>query len=844
MPQATLIRETFSTSRALEYFSEDELNRQMGAPRDLWALMLVKELIDNALDACEAVGVAPAITVTVGQDALTVADNGPGLPRSVLEGSLDYLVRVSDKTHYVSPTRGQLGNALKLLWAAPFVACGDAGWVGVRTPEATHEVRVTLNRLEQKPVVNHVVGPASVKNGTAVTFHWPGIASYLDVTEDGGFYRFTLPNLLRAYGVFNPHAALVLNGEPVTGLPAAFAKWTAAQPTSAHWYTPARLRDLVAGTITSGGGATTVRDFVAKFDGLSATAKRKAVTDACGLSGVALNDLVAAGDVATPLVAGLHGAMCRAAKAVKAERLGVLGRDHLQGALAHPESVRCAPPVKGMTADGLPFVLEVAFGYLGYGDIRRVTTGLNFSPTLGVPFAELEAALGDNRIDSHDPVEVVVHLACPRLEFTDDGKTRLRLPPEVGAALREAVAKVAKEHKKAKRRAEQLDEQAYRQAARAHRLSHYGIKEACFAVIGQAYLAASGGGRYPAQSRQIMYAARPLVLELTGGKWYTDSRSLTSSALPEFIDAHPDLTAGWDVVFDARGQLREPYTNQVVELGTLQVRDYLASWTDRVTGPLRVSVRYRAPTCGPANRYAYALFIEKEGFYPLLEAARVADRYGIAVMSTKGMSTVAARRLVDELSARGVTILVARDFDKAGFSIAATLATDTERYRFRNAPRVIDIGLCLDDVTAMGLQSEPVEYGNADPRANLWQNGATDDEIDFLCRERRGGRYLGARVELNAMTSDQFVAWLERKLAEAGVAKVIPDDDALADGYRHARKLVELQRRIDEAVASLPDEPLDTDGLAERVADLVTGTELAWDEALWRLACRDDEKAA
>ena len=32
----------------------------------------------------------------------------------------------------------------------------------------------------------------------------------------------------------------------------------------------------------------------------------------------------------------------------------------------------------------------------------------------------------------------------------------------------------------------------------------------------------------------------------------------------------------------------------------------------------------------------------------------------------------------------------------------------------------------------------------------------------------------GQRVELNAMTSDQFVAFVERKLTEHGAAKVIP----------------------------------------------------------------------
>lgn len=40
------------------------------------------------------------------------------------------------------------------------------------------------------------------------------------------------------------------------------------------------------------------------------------------------------------------------------------------------------------------------------------------------------------------------------------------------------------------------------------------------------------------------------------------------------------------------------------------------------------------------------------------------------------------------------------------------------------------------------------------------------------------------RVELNALTSDQLVAFIEGKLAEHNIKKVIPDPDLLRDAYR------------------------------------------------------------
>jgi DNA topoisomerase VI subunit B len=176
MPQ-TLQRTTFQTSRLLEFFSEKELQMQIGFPKAQWPIALLKELIDNAMDAAESAGALPNIEVTLEPDRLSVRNHGPGLPVKTLKHSLDYLVRVSDKAHYVSPSRGQLGNALKCLWAAPYVAHGEQGFVEVVARGITHRISVQLDRISQQPDLQHLTRPDGVvKNGTLITIVWPGIA--------------------------------------------------------------------------------------------------------------------------------------------------------------------------------------------------------------------------------------------------------------------------------------------------------------------------------------------------------------------------------------------------------------------------------------------------------------------------------------------------------------------------------------------------------------------------------------------------------------------------------------------------------------------------------------------
>jgi DNA topoisomerase VI subunit B len=98
-----LKRQIFKTSRECEYFTEKELRAQIGYDSYYWPLAVLRELIDNALDACEMAGVSPRVDIEVEDDRITVSDNGPGISPEVIQKSLDYLIRVSDKGLYVDP---------------------------------------------------------------------------------------------------------------------------------------------------------------------------------------------------------------------------------------------------------------------------------------------------------------------------------------------------------------------------------------------------------------------------------------------------------------------------------------------------------------------------------------------------------------------------------------------------------------------------------------------------------------------------------------------------------------------------------------------------------------------
>jgi hypothetical protein len=366
--------------------------------------------------------------------------------------------------------------------------------------------------------------------------------------------------------------------------------------------------------------------------------------------------------------------------------------------------------------------------------------------------------------------------------------------------------------------------------------SSMSVKDAAYAVMRDAYLQASSNGTLPAKARQIMYRARGPILRMTGKKKFSDGY-FTQELVPEYMTDNPEETAKWDVVYDGRGQLIEPHTMYSILLGTIQVRQYLG---DRAPpGPaVSISSQTLYPTSGPKNRYGNLLFCEKEGFNELWRAVRLAERLDLAIMSTKGMSVVAARTLLDRIASEVDRVFVLHDFDVSGFSICGTLGTDSRRYTFGNRVNIVPIGLRLADVERLGLEAEPVKVDKLMARRErLRRHGALPEEIDYLATPDEDG--MCRRVELNAMTSQQLVDLVETKLAEHGCAKVLPENSTLEE---HAWRLLEakitkelVERNRKQIASQAAEFELPTDLDEQVMALLADEPQLSWDAALAKI---------
>ncbi len=353
--------------------------------------------------------------------------------------------------------------------------------------------------------------------------------------------------------------------------------------------------------------------------------------------------------------------------------------------------------------------------------------------------------------------------------------------------------------------------------------------------MAEAWSQASDGGRLPTHWRQIFYVMRPLCDDHP-----QSDRPLRDTTFKQILESYlEDHAPGWDVLRGARGVFKEPHAaedDNGLAMSTMNVRSYLGA--ARPSSEV-AHVPLRFPTKGAGNRIAAVLICEKEGFDELLEAEDVPARFDLALMSTKGISALAARDLAGRL---GVPCFTLHDLDKNGFVMAGGF------------PSATDLGIRLPDVDEWDLRPEDQHHPNADATyANLIHNGATPEEAEFISG--------GQRVELNMFTGPDFISYVEQKLDEHGVEKVVPDDETLGAAWRRAHIAITVNRFIDtvsqrpdgehaaevgetdESPTSTADIPAMPDDLADQIRDRFDDDPtLSWDDAINDIVTDPDDE--
>lgn len=821
-----LQRQHLSISRAAEYFRASELQAQTGQPTTQFLHVILKELIDNSLDAAESAGRAPDITVEFQRLGgwrlrLAVQDNGDGIPPDVVERILDFNTRTSDKAAYRAPTRGAQGNALKTVLGIPIACHAERSHVGITAAGIRHDITLWSTpagdvRHDHRQTPAETAGTRVEVIVPSQNLIWSPVVwtySYALVNPHARLQIRELPPEINL-AEFEDDSLTDLLFQPTVTFPGGdWRKFLPTDTTPVGWYSRSEFNTLVH-LKAAVHPAQPLGDFVREFRGLSR--KWREVCQAVEAKTV--------GELAESAgaVLDLQLAMEAAAILPRPETLGRVGPDHFRR-LFHDQFGICGDDERfwykhkfGVDDDDRPFLVEVAIAETH--EQGQAFYGLNFSVPFGDPLAGtllhyepglaglLQARGVYNGERDGRPLNTVsvIHLAMPVLPSLDRGKSRLALSRKVASVIAEAVCGASKvlaeEWQRWLRNKDRKDRRndQYERQARSELMTK---KAAAESLLIPTYMSVTENETIYVTSRDQWYTLRPPYQRLNvrpsknaHGEESTaiDYDYFSQKLLPPFRrEVHP-LTM---IDYKARGTLYLPHSNEEVAIGDKELRDWnFPEWE--------------------VNK---VLFIEKEGVWETLKQTggiELAQRYDLAIAACEGYATESARKLMAKAQqSSGYQIFVFHDADPDGYNICRTLAEETARMPDHRI-QVYDLGLKVDEALAMGLLTETFTRKKALPSTLLPRLSDTERRMFEGNKVRVGPDKFEwrdcERVEINAIPVRERVAYLERQLQAIPdlLPRVRPPAEVLLSRAQRAVR-EEIERRVRYEL----EQKIDLDGI-------------------------------
>lgn len=708
------------------FMSLNTLPQQAGAPLHKLGPLVVKELVDNALDA--------GANVKISQEDgwIVITDDGPGIPGDQIERLFSINRPLTSSKMLRRPLRGALGNGLRVVCGVVYASNG-----AIRVETGGKAYALTMN---DDGTTSSVIETSSVVTGTRVSVQLgkdvPDGA--MDVTHWGA-------------------------------MAAAFKACTEmeckVEKTSPWWYDG----DAFMAMCRAAGGQTFV-GLLGYFHNIRPTMAQAIAAE------FNLNNCADATKDAVPDILAKMRAISAEMKPAVLGHVGELAEYSYAkgvGKIEHGHN----PPAE------LPYVVEVWARTLPKdqwtsdkpADQRdNLAVLVNRTPVTGEfrayhsPSDKLVvfgAGLGHNfKVPKNVPLEIIINVTTPYMPITTSGKE-----PDLSRFLRPIADGITKATKKCK------------VAAQKARLSAGAStrKDIIVNNLRRGMREAGSNGKYRFSLRQLYYAVRPFVLPFFGELDYNYFCTVVGDQ--ENINGK-DLEGMYRSV---RGVLYHPHTKQDIPLGTMNVENY-----ER-----------------PPYTFNKILYIEKEGFFPLLKDVDWPERHDCALMTCQGFASRAARDLLDLMgdTDEDIYLFCLHDADASGTMIYQTLTEETKARGARKI-HVKNLGLDVDEALEMGLQSEAFTK----KRAGLLP------VADYAWRHEEWLQ--SNRVELNAMTSEVFLDWLDAKFEEE-VGKIIPPEKVLTETYatqvgkalrdaltEKILKEQDLDRQVLTALKVVPDE--------------------------------------
>ena len=171
-------------------------------------LMIVKEGVDNALDATEEAGILPDLYVRVKEIGnekyeIIIKDNGPGIVKKQIPRIFGKLLYGS-KFHRLKQNRGQQGIGISAATLYTQLTTGEPLEIVSSTGDGKiHKYRIKINVRRNEPLI--------IESGAEDGVEWRGVQ--LRFLTEGMYreYKQSIPEYMKQTAIANPHAHIVFD---------------------------------------------------------------------------------------------------------------------------------------------------------------------------------------------------------------------------------------------------------------------------------------------------------------------------------------------------------------------------------------------------------------------------------------------------------------------------------------------------------------------------------------------------------------------------------------------------------------------------------------------------------
>jgi len=745
-------------SRKLDYLQLQWLEKTTGQSAANWDIYVLKELIDNALDADEAARIE-SINIKVSaryarhqeRDLFSLeidVANTAIFPLTHIEQIFDFDIYASSKSGINIPSRGKQGNALKTIIGIPYALrhfhYGD--YEAVRRPivienrQGRHTISVEIDEE-----INVIKLCHKKDNFTTIEdgHNWirVGIDRFIQKSPREIEELF---DISCAIALFNPHVNfdwMIVVGEEkkewsFRGSKDWPGKFSGSVPVS--WYDKGQLRPLLMSLLPSPPLDKSIEEIIGFFPGFDA----HGIQELCKrVPTNSLRELLRSSDLVDSFYQDLISAEQSIPDAVSVDDLGRLGREsmerNIEAFFGTPQQAAYKLfQIQDLLRPWCPFVLEIFGARFDEDFPRTIWTGINNTRTYGDPFSRtdllspnstthaevrgLQEFIESFGVNRTTPFVIAIHLICPNIRYQDFSKTLIDGTP-FREKLEEGLATVLEELKRG-----EVEARTAREAVKRELLKQ---------LIPQAVKHLSSNGRHFFSLEQLVQNVGQLYqnkIESAGSETSLVIRE-THDAVNEYNRKYPEKLA--NLIRKSQMSIYLPGVDMAVAWESINSRSLAEVFVNKV------------------------LVLNNRELVEVFVANDLLRRFDMAVLTINATSLLYGKENLRVISNWKVPLLLAHDATVSG----CALSRQFQEYLKRNeiVLSVYDLGLKAGQGAALGLQPVSVKLNDSDKNQNLdlsvW-------ERKFLFEDKKAFNLLSLSPKL-------LKEWLQSELQNLGLSE-------------------------------------------------------------------------